>query len=83
LGSENLIHHEWPEFDQSIASDDVVTIAIQVNGKLRGTFDIAKNSKQDEYKEFIFKNDYIRNNIKESDIKKIIIIPEKIVNIVV
>jgi leucyl-tRNA synthetase len=83
MGLENLIHHEWPEFDQNIVSDDVVTIAIQVNGKLRGTFDIAKNSKQDEYKEFIFKNDYIRNNIKESDIKKIIIIPGKIVNIVV
>jgi leucyl-tRNA synthetase len=67
----------WPEIDEELASEDVVTIAIQVNGKLRGTFDVPKDTDEKTLENMAIE----KLRITESA-KKIIVVKNKIVNIV-
>lgn len=67
----------WVEIDEALASVDNVTIAIQVNGKLRGTFDVAIDTDEKTLEDIALKQvSYV------TDVKKIIVVKNKIVNIV-
>lgn len=83
LGNQHdLVHSSWPIYDEEMTKDDVVEIAVQVNGKLRGTFKIVKDASNDEMEKaaFAIENVQLFTNCKE--IKKIIVVKNKIVNIV-
>ena len=72
----------WPKHDETYLIEDTVTIAVQINGKVRWTIDIAPDISQDQVFEIAKKNDKI-NKYLEWDILKIIYIPWKICNIIV
>ena len=87
LGHDNTIAYEaWPKYDESKLTLSKVTIAIMVNGKLRGTFDYKKDPSDDELEEL--KNiainlDSIKPYLEGKTIVKIIAVKNKIVSIVV
>jgi leucyl-tRNA synthetase/predicted alpha/beta hydrolase family esterase len=74
----------WPEFDEKYLKVDTVTLAVQVNGKLRATFSIAVSDKDNKkmLEDMARKDERVAKFI-ESGVKKVIMVPGKILNFVV
>ncbi|MGP1413527.1 MAG: leucine--tRNA ligase [Bacillales bacterium] len=84
LGHNNTItYEEWPTYDESKIVLNNVTIAIQVNGKLRGTIEVDKNLEEEKIKELSYNNENVKKFIDNKTIIKTIYIKNKIINIVV
>jgi leucyl-tRNA synthetase len=86
LGNKNSIHlNSWPTFDANLATDSVVKIAVQVNGKIRATFEIdSQQSKDDEIlKITAMALPEVKKWIENQTIKKTIVIKGKLVSIVI
>ncbi|VWX60548.1 leucine--tRNA ligase [Sphingorhabdus sp. 109] len=73
----------WPEVDESLLVDDEVTIAIQVRGKLRDTITVAKGSSKDQLEELALASEKVQRSLDGAEIKKVIVVPDRLVNIVI
>ncbi|OAL98702.1 leucine--tRNA ligase [Wolbachia endosymbiont of Dactylopius coccus] len=71
----------WPKADESLLVDDTVTIAVQINGKLRTTIKVAINLPQEELKKIAI--DSVSSKIGQSKVRTVYAVPNKIVNIVI
>lgn len=78
-----LIRTPWPSYDPQLAREEKVTIVVQVNGKLRDRFETERDQSEREVKERALGLDRIRKYIARKEIKKIIYIKNRLVNIVV
>ena len=84
FGEEGLIADApWPEVDQSLLVDDEVTIAIQVRGKLRDTMTVAKGSSKEHLEELALASEKVQRSLDGAGIKKVIVVPDRLVNIVI
>lgn len=84
IGQDGSIHtSSWPVFDESLLAQDVVTIAIQINGKTRATLEVAADASEETLRSLIQKNDKLTLHLEGKEIKRLIYIPGKIANIVV
>ena len=84
LGHQTFIVQEsWPEGDAKLAENNVVTLGVQMNGKMRGTITIAKDAGNDVAEAEALKLDNVVRQLEGKTIKKVIVVPNKIVNIVV
>ncbi len=84
LGHEHSISGAaWPLFDPSLAKDDVATIAVQVNGKLRGTFDAPVECPKELLLEKAKKLESVVKFLEGQSILKEIVVPGKLVNFAV
>ncbi len=82
--SETLIEDQpWPKVDVAALAKDTVTLAIQVNGKLRGTIEVAVSMGKDEIERLALADPKVAELVAGQTPKKIIVVPGKIVNIVV
>lgn len=83
LGHENLITFEsWPTYDESKLVLDTVKVAVQVNGKLRDVLEVNKEISEEEIKELAFSSEKVKVFTDNKEIKKIIYVKGKILNIV-
>ncbi|NQU55972.1 MAG: leucine--tRNA ligase, partial [Rhodospirillales bacterium] len=73
----------WPEVDESLLIEDTATLAVQVNGKLRGTVDLAKGCDTKEAEKIALALPRVLEAIGEKDIRKVIVVPDRIINIVI
>ncbi len=73
----------WPEYDEAKTVDNTIEIALQVNGKLRGTITVATGISKDDLLAAAKADDKIKSMIEGKTIVKEIVVPNKIVNIVV
>ena len=80
---EILTFAPWPQFDAELAKDQVITIAIQVMGKTRGTLDIAPGSDQTSIESLARAIPSVANQIEGKQIRKVIFVKDKILNFVV
>ena len=80
---KRLKDQPWPKADPRFLQTDFVTIAIQINGKLRSTLDVAFDLSQDELQSKVLDLQIIRNALDQKQVKKIINIPNKVINLVV
>lgn len=84
LGHESTLAYEsWPVYDESKLVVDEVEMAVQVNGKLRGKITVNKDEDQETVKVVALALDNVKIHTEGKDIKKIIVVTNKIVNIVV
>lgn len=84
LGEKSyLFNIAWPSYDEKYLSSDEVTIAVQVNGKMRGSFDIAKDSDKETLEKIALEQPNVQKHLENMVIIKTVIVPNKIVNIVV
>lgn len=84
LGNQTMLAETlWPEFDPELAKKDSVTIGVQVNGKVRGTITLAAGSDAKTAELLALENPDVQNWVKDKEIKKIVVVPDRIVNIVV
>ncbi|SDY86726.1 leucine--tRNA ligase [Tindallia californiensis] len=83
LGNKDSIHHhQWPKADLSKLILETVEIIVQVNGKVKEKMIISADLSEEEIKEIVWSNDKVKLSIDGKDIKKVIIVPGKLVNIV-
>lgn len=73
----------WPEYDENKIVEDKITMAVQVNGKLRATIEIEKDEAEEQVKEKALNEENVKKNIENQKVVKIIVVPNRIVNIVV
>ena len=85
FGSGDLSFQDFPVADEQLLVEDTVTLPIQVNGKVRGNVEVPVDLSEDELRERVMALDNIRRHIPdpESGIKRFIVVPGRIVNIVV
>ncbi len=84
LGSISSVHSSsWPEFDESKLVETTVTIAIQIAGKMRGTIEIPKNAEDPVVLDMVKKHESYQKYVVNTEPKKIIIVKNKIINIVI
>ena len=73
----------WPAFDQEAAKDDLITIVIQVNGKVRSRLEVAADITNDELEQLALQDESTMKFIDSQPVKKTIVIQKKLVNIVI
>ncbi len=82
LGYQPICMSEWPKYDEEKTIDKEITIAVQVNGKVRGTITIEKDEDQEKTKEKATNEENVKRHLNGLNIVKIIVVPNKIVNII-
>lgn len=84
LGETGLIADApWPEIDESLLVEDEVTIAVQVRGKLRDTLTTAKGSSKADLEALALASEKVQRSLDGAEIKKVIVVPDRLVNIVI
>ena len=74
---------EWPSFDEAMCVDDQVELVVQVNGKLRSRISVETGMDQDALRALALEDPRIQKWTEGKTVRKVIVIPNKIVNIVV
>jgi leucyl-tRNA synthetase len=84
LGQKTLLADApWPAADPALLVDDTVTIALQVNGKLRGTMQMAKDSAKEAYEAAALANADVQKAVAGKPPKRVVVVPNRLVNVVV
>ena len=84
LGGDGLVSNiKWPVFSSQLLVEDKVILPVQVNGKMRGKIEIEPGSSKTVCEELALSLDTVKNYLDGKKPKKIIVVPERIVNIVV
>lgn len=84
LGCEGFVHDAtWPIFNPQLAAENEIEMAVQVNGKLRGTILIPVDAQEETIKQAALALPSVLRDTEDKAIKKIIVVPKKIVSIVV
>ena len=84
LGNQNFLCDQlWPKFEENLTLDTKIDIAVQVNGKLRGKIEVTRGSSEQLLKELALNLDNVKKQIENKEIRRIIIVPNRIINVVV
>ena len=84
IGNKFSIHNNsYPTYDEEKIKEDTVTMAVQVNGKLRSTVSVKKDEEKDVVLKLCKSEENVKKHIEGKEIIKEIVVPNKIVNIVV
>ncbi len=83
LGHDGFLCEEpWPQFDPALVVDDTITIGVQVNGKLRGTIDMARDSAEEMVREQALALENVQKILDGNPPRRVIVVPNRIVNVV-
>ena len=80
---EMITYAKWPTYDESKTVLSTIKMGVQVNGKLRDTITVNKDESDEKVKEVALSSENVKRNIEGKTIKKIIVVKNKIVSIVV
>ena len=81
--NESLVYESWPIYDESKIENNTFELVIQVNGKIRGKEICETNLSNEDYRKIAISNEKIMEFINGKEIKKVIVIKGKLVNIVI
>ena len=73
----------WPNYDENLIIEDIITFVIQINGKKRGTLEVNMNVLEEEILKKINQDKKLKKYLNEKEIKKKIFIPNKLMNIII
>ncbi|MDF5713068.1 MAG: leucine--tRNA ligase [Rhizonema sp. NSF051] len=84
LGNTESVHTQaWPKFDPAALVADEITLVIQVNGKTRGALQVPAQADKTELEKYALESEVAQRHIEGKVIKKVIVVPGKLVNFVV
>lgn len=81
--SESIAYHSWVEYEEALCVDNTVKMGVQVNGKKRGEIEIPNDADQDGAMEAAMKVQSVFTQVDGKDMKKVIYVPGRILNIIV
>ncbi|MDF1599383.1 leucine--tRNA ligase [Mesorhizobium sp. YIM 152430] len=83
LGGDGMVANQpWPKFDAALTVDDEITLPVQVNGKKRGDLTIARDADQSAVEAAALALDAVQKALEGKAPRKIIVVPQRIVNVV-
>lgn len=80
---DSIFTQPWPSYDEALATDTIVTIGVQVNGKVRGTIQLSITALEEEARTAATQEKNVSRHLEGKTIKKLVYVPGKIVNIIV
>ncbi|MEN8232720.1 MAG: leucine--tRNA ligase [Thermodesulfobacteriota bacterium] len=80
---KQLADHSWPSFDPDSAKEEEITVVLQVNGKVRSRLLVAPDIEDDELKKLTLDDNKVQKFVAGQSIKKLIVVPKKLVNVVI
>jgi leucyl-tRNA synthetase len=84
LGHDTLLADErWPQADPALVVEDTVTVAVQVNGRLRATIELPRDAAQADAEAAALAHPQVQRAIEGGRVRKVIVVPNRIVNVVV
>lgn len=81
--AESIVRAQWPVYDQRFLSEDTRLIIVQINGRVRSRLEVPADIAEEELKHLVLADEKLQSWIAGAVIKKCIVVPGKIVNIVV
>ena len=78
----SIVQVEWPVFNKDFTTTEKLLIVVQLNGKVRQRITVSSSSSQEDIKSLALNDSKIKEQIKGQEIKKVIVVPGKLVNIV-
>ena len=81
--SSAIVDESWPAVDPAALLSDVVEIVVQVNGKLRGRISVAVDADRDAISELALADENVQRFVADKEIRKTVVVPGRLVNIVV
>jgi leucyl-tRNA synthetase len=84
LGHDSLLAEQaWPEYDESALERDSIELVVQVNGKLRSKINVPVDADKEAVENIALKDEKIQLNIQDKTVRKVIVVPGSLVNLVV
>ncbi|MCX7183771.1 MAG: leucine--tRNA ligase [Nitrosospira sp.] len=80
---DDILSAPWPEVDETALMQDEIELVLQVNGKLRGQMRIAKDAERATIEQLALANDQVQKFVAGQTVKKVVVVPGRLVNIVV
>ena len=78
------IHQQaFPEWDEELASEEVVTLVVQVNGRLRDKLQVPSGISEDEAKRLAMESERVKVHVGDKEVKRIVYVPGRLVNVVI
>jgi leucyl-tRNA synthetase len=81
--SDHLIDQRWPDVDEEALKQVSVVLVVQVNGKLRGKISVAVGAKKDTIVAQALADENVQRFVDGKQVRKVIVVPERLVNVVV
>jgi leucyl-tRNA synthetase len=81
-GADMVANHAWPAFDAKLVVDDEIVMPVQVNGKKRGDLTIARDADQSAVEAAALSLDFVQKALEGKSPRKVIVVPQRIVNVV-
>ena len=82
IGEGLVADAAWPPVDPALLVEDEVTVAVQVKGKLRDTLTVAKGTAREELEALALASDKVQRALDGAEVKKVIVVPDRLVNLV-
>jgi leucyl-tRNA synthetase len=73
---------DWPQIERDLLVEDTMTLPVQVNGKKRGEVTVARNAQDSEIEAAVLALDAVKQTLGGKAARKVIIVPQRIVNVV-
>jgi leucyl-tRNA synthetase len=83
MGEQNILNAHFPQYNETYLTENTTRYPIQINGKVRINLDLPKTATNEEIQNFVLENAEVQKYMQGKTAKKIIVVPNKIVNIVV
>ncbi|HPD19881.1 MAG TPA: leucine--tRNA ligase [Candidatus Pacearchaeota archaeon] len=80
---ESILKQKWPEYDENLIKEEIIELAIQINGKVRDKIEIQNGLTEEEIRVIVLKSEKVKKWIEGRQITKFLFIPPALVNIVV
>jgi leucyl-tRNA synthetase len=77
-----LVDQPWPKADPALTVEDSVTVAVQVNGKLRGTVELQRDADQPTAEAAALALANVQRALEGRKVRKVIVVPNRIINVV-
>ena len=73
----------WPSSDRAIAAEEIITLVVQVNGKLRGRLEVPADEDEEVVKRRALEDENVVRFIEGKEIQRVVVVPKRLVNVVV
>ncbi|MBD3184006.1 leucine--tRNA ligase [Candidatus Poribacteria bacterium] len=80
---KGILNIKWPEWDESALKQDEILIVVQINGKVRSRINVPSGSTKEQLEEAALADERIKKLTSDKEIRRVIVVPKKLVNIVV
>ena len=81
-GSGSIHQQAWPEYNESLVAEEMVTLVVQVNGKVRDRLEMPAGTNNAETERLALAAPKVQSFLEGKQIRKVVVVPERLVNIV-